>query len=201
MKSHYVALEGIEGAGKSSMAPKVAQGLEQAGRPTIVVREPGGTQAGESIRAILLGEESKLGPWTEALLFAAQRSQLAAEVVGPALSSGTSVVSDRSVYSSLAYQGGARGLGVELIRAVNKAGLADVWPTVVVLLALDPTVGLARQRIADRIGAEGMDFQVKVAAAYEGLAAAEPERFVVVDAEAPEDAVVADVLREVLARW
>lgn len=199
MRTHYVALEGIEGAGKSSLVHRVAAGLEAAGHPSIVVREPGGTQTGERIRSILLESEEFLSPWAEALLFAAQRAQLATQVIGPALLEGTSVVSDRSVYSSLSYQGAGRGLGIEPVKMVNRAGLGEVWPTIVVLLSVDPQVGLARQATADRIGSEGIDFQQRVADAYARLAAEEPERFVVVEASG--SGVADRVVAEVLARW
>ena len=201
MRAHYIALEGIEGAGKSSLAPMVVSLLEAAGRPARWVREPGGTEAGEAIRDILLVRQSSLEAWTEALLFAAQRAQLAAEVIGPALQAGTSVVGDRSVYSSLAYQGAGRGLGVDLVRTVNRAGLGNVWPDIVVLLHVDPGLGLERQAIPDRIGSEGLDFQSRVASAYGRLAAEEPDRFIVVQATGALDRVAATVVEEVLARW
>jgi len=190
----YIALEGIEGAGKSTVARKVVDVLQASGRTALLVREPGGTDAGERIRNILLGVDSTLGAWAEALLFSAARSQLVVEVTGPALHEGTIVVSDRSVYSSLAYQGGGRGLGVEEVRSVNEPGLGGVWPDVVVLLRVDPTTGLDRQDGADRIGAEGADFQASVAATFDTLAAAEPERFIVVDASRPVDDVVEEIL-------
>jgi len=201
VRAHYIALEGIEGAGKSSLAPMVVSLLEAAGRPALWVREPGGTVAGEAIRDILLGRQQGLEAWTEALLFAAQRAQLAAEVIGPALKAGTSVVGDRSVYSSLAYQGAGRGLGVGLVRTVNRAGLGDVWPDIVVLLQVDPGLGLERQAIPDRIGSEGVDFQRRVASAYEELAAEEADRFIVVEATGALERVAATVVEEVLARW
>ena len=167
----------------------------------IEVREPGGTPTGEAIRSVLLGRGGSMADWTEALLFAAARAELAAEIVGPALAAGKAVVSDRCVYSSLAYQGGARGLGIPEVRTVNEAGLQGVWPALVVLLRLDPEQGLAREDYADRISTEGLSLQVKVAAAYDELAAAEPDRFVVIDASAPLDEVVDAAERQVAARW
>jgi len=165
------------------------------------VREPGGTPTGEAIRRILLGLDGVVADWAEALLFVAARSQLAFEVVGPALAAGRAVVSDRSVYSSLAYQGGARGLGIEAVRRVNEAGLGGVWPELVVLLRLDPAAGLAREDGADRISTAGVALQARVEEAYDRLAGAEPERFVVVDASAGLDAVVAEATAAVLRRW
>lgn len=182
MSGKYVALEGIEGTGKSSVARFLVDRLRESGELVTRVREPGGTPAGEAVRSILLSHEFRVDPWTEALLLAAARAQLAAEVLRPARDRGEWVISDRSVYSSLAYQGGARGLGVPEVRAINEAGLEGTWPDLVVLLHVSPEVGLTRQRVADRIGAEGVEFQARVAAAFLDLAAAEPERMVVVDA-------------------
>lgn len=193
-RGRYVALEGIEGAGKSTVAADLAAAIEATGTTVVSVREPGGTAAGERIRDLLLDPEARLIPWAEALLFAAARSELAAEVVGPALAAGAWVVSDRTVYSSLAYQGGARGLGIDAVRAVNEAGLGGVWPDVVVLLEVDAATGLERQAVADRIGAEGPGFQREVAAAFAALAAEDPGRFLVVDASQPVDAVVTAIL-------
>jgi dTMP kinase len=178
----YLAFEGIEGAGKSTVAAGIAEQLRAAGRSVVEVREPGGTAAGERIRDILLHADAELGVWSEALLFAAARAQLAAERVGPALEAGMWVVSDRSVYSSLAYQGGGRGLGIEAVRAINTPGLGDVWPDIVIVLRIDPAAGLSRQEIADRIGAEGVAFQQRVADAFEAIAADERDRIAVVDA-------------------
>lgn len=201
MPPHYIAFEGIEGAGKSTVAERVAARLDDGSRRVVSVREPGGTDTGERIRAVLLDGAGNPGPWAEALLFAAARAQLAEEVVGPALAAGSWVVSDRSVYSSLAYQGGGRRLGIEAVRAVNEPGLRGVWPHLVILLRVEPTAGLERQAVADRIGAEGVEFQQRVAEAFETLAGAEPDRFAVVDATRPFDDVVASALRVVGDRW
>ena len=200
MSARYIALEGIEGTGKSTVALRLAEHLRAGGRQVIVVREPGGTPPGEGIRDLLLHGDD-LEPWTEALLFAAQRAQLAAEVVRPALAAGTWVVSDRTVYSSLAYQGGGRGLGVEQVRAVNAAGLLGTWPEMVVLLEIDPATGLSRQRVADRIGAEGIRFQQRVADTFAALAEAEPDIFRSVTADRPLEEVAASVIAIVEDRW
>lgn len=200
MAGHYIALEGIEGTGKSTVVERLAAHLNSTGRPSIVVREPGGTSVGEGIRELLLHGDH-IEPWTEALLFAAQRSQLVAEVVRPALAEGTWVVSDRTVYSSLAYQGGGRRLGVETVRTVNAAGLLGTWPEIVILLELDPAIGLARQAIADRIGAEGVDFQREVGETFTALAAMEPDVFRIVPADRALDEVVDAVINEVDLKW
>lgn len=193
MTGSYVAFEGIEGAGKSTVSGRIADRLAASGTPVLRVREPGGTRTGEEIRRILLAPEGTLEAWTEALLFAAARAQLAAEVVGPALAGGAWVVSDRSVYSSLAYQGGGRRLGIDAVRAVNRPGLGEVWPDLVVLLRVDAATGMRRQDVEDRIGAEGTAFLAATAAAFDRLAAEDPQRFVVVDAARPLDEVVEDV--------
>ena len=141
MSLPYVAFEGIEGAGKSTVAEHVGERLEADGRTVVRVREPGGTAVGERIRSILLGHDLAPESWTEALLFAASRAQLAAEVVAPALANGAWVLSDRSVYSSLAYQGAGRKLGIDEVRSANEPGLMGVWPSLVILLSVDPSEG------------------------------------------------------------
>lgn len=123
------------------------------------------------------------------------------DIVRPALDRGETVISDRSVYSSLAYQGGGRGLGVEAIRELNRPGLMGTWPELVVLLRIDAHRGLERQEIADRIGGEGVSFQERVAATFDSLAAAEPDRFRVIDAARPVEDVVAEVVGEVDTLW
>lgn len=199
--TRYAAIEGIDGAGKSTVAAGVAAALEVRGLEVVRVREPGGTLAGEAIREILLGSTSELADWTEALLFAAARSQLAASIIAPALAAGSIVVSDRSVYSSLAYQGAGRGLDLDAVRRVNEAGLGEVWPDTVVLLRLDPVRGLAREDEADRISLAGAELHRRVAAAYDDLAAAEPERFVVIDGSMTIDAVIAAAIEALDSRW
>lgn len=201
MTRRYVAFEGVDGAGKTTVAARVAERLAARGFDVLAVREPGGTPTGEAIRGILLNLGGVVGDWAEALLFAAARSQLAAEVVGPALAAGRAVVSDRSVYSSLAYQGGARGLGIEAVRRVNEAGLGGVWPETVVLLRLAADRALAREEEVNRISTAGVAFQAAVGAAYDLLATAEPERFIVLDAGVGLEAVVAAAEAEVLHRW
>lgn len=201
MTGHYIAFEGIEGTGKSTIAARLATHLEQRGIDVLRVREPGGTATGERIRHVLLDPDGSVAPWSEALLFAAARAQLAHELVGPALRQGRWVVSDRSVYSSLAYQGGGRRLGVAEVRAVNAPGLKDVWPEMVILLRLDAETGLARQEDPDRIGAEGVDFQSDVGRTFDELAVQDPERFVVVDAAGSVETVWKSVLANVEGRW
>jgi len=190
----YLAVEGIDGSGKSTVTRALVETLQARGVPVVAVREPGGTPAGEAIRSIVLGRGFQLDDWTEALLFAAARAQLAADVVAPALDRGDLVVSDRCYFSSLAYQGAGRGLGVDVVRAVNEAGLRGVVPDLIVLLRIEAERGLARENERDRISVAGVELQERVAAAYDDLAAAEPERFVVIDAARPVSEIVAEIL-------
>ena len=197
MSGKYIAFEGIEGAGKSTVVGALADVLESAGREVVTTREPGGTEVGESIRSILLDPALTVAPWAEAMLFAASRAQLAREVIRPALERGAWVLSDRTVYSSLAYQGGGRGLGVDLVRTVTEAGLDGVWPDEVVLLDLEASTGLDRQRDPDRIGAETHEFHTTVRTVFADLAASEPDRFVIVDATRP----VMELVQTLADRW
>ena len=201
MRAPYIAFEGIEGTGKSTIAARLAAHLEGQGLDVLFVREPGSSPTGERIRRVLLDPDGTVSPWSEALLFAAARAQLAHEVVGPALAAGRWVISDRSVYSSLAYQGGGRSLGIDRVRSVNEPGLGGVWPQMVVLLKLDAETGLLRQEDPDRIGGEGAAFQSRVSDAFDDLAAAEPDRFVTVDASNSIEQVWAEVLSHVEGRW
>ena len=191
----YIAFEGIEGAGKSTVADSVARHLEALGHDVVRVREPGGTDVGEHIREVLLAGDHQPLAMTEAVLFAAARAQLVAEKVVPALQDGSWVLSDRSAYSSLAYQSGGRGLDLADVRALNDIAIGRVWPDTVVLLRTDPGTGLSRQSIGDRIGDESLEFHGAVADAFATIAAAEPERFVVVDASLPLEDVVAQTIR------
>lgn len=192
--ARYIAFEGIEGAGKSTVADRVAIHLEDAGNRVLRVREPGGTVVGELIRGVLLDGDHVPVPRAEAALFAAARAQLIAEKVTPALQRGTWVLSDRSAYSSLAYQAGGRGLDLQDVRRLNDIALGGVWPDTVVLLRTNPEVGLNRQEIGDRIGDEAHEFHLAVAKAFDALAAAEPARFVVIDASRPLERVVTATL-------
>ena len=189
--ARYIAFEGIEGSGKSTVSKRVAEHIRASGADVVTVREPGGTSVGERIRRILLEDEDGPAPLSEAALFAASRAQLIHEVVKPAIASGAWVVSDRSAYSSLAYQAIGRDLGLDRIRQLNDIAIEGLWPDRVVLLRLEATDGLARQAVDDRIGGEGETFHRRVADAFDQLAAAEPDRFVIVDATMTIDDVVA----------
>ena len=182
-----ITLEGIDGAGKTSLA----RGLGEALGAT-VLREPGGVAAAERIRDLVKGAAHD--PRAEALLFAAARAQLVAERLRPALDAGETVVLDRFVDSSLAYQGGGRGLGVEAVRAINAFACAGVVPDRTVLLRLDPAVSLERVG-GGRDHFEDTAFLTRVAGTYDALAAAEPQRWVVLDATQPREAVLRAALQ------
>jgi len=197
-----ITVEGIDGAGKSKLVAGLVSGLGAAGHDAVGLREPGGVELAERLRALVADPALTVGARAEALLFAAARAQLVQERVRPLLGAGTLVVLDRFVDSSLAYQGAARGLGVEAVRALNDFATGGLVPWRTLLLRLDPE--RARARLAgrggdaDRLEGEADSFFVAVAAAYDGLAAAEPERFVMLDASAPPEEVLRAGLEAVL---
>lgn len=192
MTGRYVAVEGVEGAGKSTVVAALAERLRAQGQAVVVVREPGGTPVGEEIRRLLL-HASAMEDWTEAALFAAARAELVRKVVRPALDDGAVVISDRSYYSSLAYQGGGRRLGLDHVRAVNETVLGGAVPDLVVLLRVDPAVGYAREIGRDRIGEAGIGFMRAVADAYERLVESDA-KVVAVDGERSTTEIVAEII-------
>lgn len=194
--SKYIGLEGGDGSGKSTVAEALRARLESAGHSVLVVREPGGTPLGEVVRGLLLDSE-KLDDWAEVFLFAAQRAELAHQVVGPARETGVWVVSDRTYYSSIAYQGRARGLGVDLVRSINETGLDGITPDHVFVLDVDPGTALARQSRPDRIGGEGVEFQAAVRDGYLDLGDTDP-RVSILDGSLSVDVLV-DQIMEIVA--
>ncbi len=189
--SLYLALEGVDGSGKSTVASGLLRRFEAVGRDVMIVREPGGTDLGESIRELLLDSDD-MGDWAEVFLFAAQRAELVRSVVGPALNAGHVVISDRTYYSSIAYQGNARGLGMERVRDINEAGLEGILPDHVFVLSVDPQTAHDREDGRDRIGREGVTFQELVAEGYRKLAHSD-SRVSLVDGERSVSEVVADI--------
>jgi dTMP kinase len=178
--SRYIALEGGDGSGKTTLSAALSKHLREMGDEAVEVREPGGTELGETVRELLL-DSDHVFPWAEAFLFAAQRAQLAREVITPALQRGAWVISDRTYYSSIAYQGGARGLGRDRVREINEMGLEGVVPGSVFVIEVDPATALGRQHREDRIGGEGAEFQARVREAYRAIAAEDPERVYLLD--------------------
>jgi dTMP kinase len=196
----FVSFEGIDGSGKSTQAALLAQALRAEGREVVHTREPGGTPAGEAIRAILLGSED-LAPWAEAALFAAARAQLVQEIIAPALARGAHVVCDRFLDSSLAYQGIARDLGLDAVLELNRLATGGTVPDRTILLLLDPAEALRRRPgEPDRIEREGLSFLSRVDSAYRELAERFFERILVVDATRPPGEIAGAVLDDVRAR-
>jgi dTMP kinase len=191
-----ITVEGLDGAGKTTLVAGLSAALEERGERVVVLREPGGVEVSERIRDLLKDPALNIDPRAEALLYAAARAQLVAQELRPLLESGTTVVLDRFVDSSLAYQGAGRGLGVEEIRTLNAFGTAGLTPDRTLLLRVDPATGLGRiaGRAADRLEREDAAFFAAVAAAYDALAAAEPARFAIIDAAQSPESVLADAL-------
>ena len=190
----FVTFEGVDGSGKSTQARLLADRLRSEGREVVLTREPGGTAVGEQIRELLLHGEG-MAPWAEAALFAAARAQLVEEVIKPALARGADVVSDRYLDSSLAYQGVARGLGVERVLELNLLATSGLLPDRTFLLALPPEEAEARRGDRpDRIEGEGSAFAEEVDRAYREIARVFEKRVAVVDAaRKPED--IAETVR------
>jgi dTMP kinase len=184
----FVTFEGVDGSGKTTQARLLADQLRSEGREVVLLREPGGTALGERVRGLLL-DGSGMAPWAEAALFAAARAQLVDEVIRPALARGADIVSDRYLDSSLAYQGLARGLGVERVLELNLLATGGLLPdrTFLIVLPLDEAAA-RRHGEPDRIEREGRPFLEEVDRAYRELARIFAERVVVVDgAGKPED--------------
>jgi len=194
MRGLFVTFEGIDRSGKTTQAGLLVDAL---GDEALGVREPGGTPAGEKVRELLKDTAVSLSPEAEALLFAAARSELVAEVILPALDEGKVVISDRFLDSSLAYQGGARGLGIEDVERVNHFAIRGLKPDVTFLLEVSPEEAAARAGEQDRFEGEGSELQQAVEATYERLVAADPDRWVRIDATRSPDEVHADVLAAV----
>jgi dTMP kinase len=202
----FVTLEGIDRSGKTTQAALLHEAL---GPDALLLREPGGTEVGERVRELLKSPVLELDPRAELLLFCAARAELCASVIRPAREQGRSVICDRFVDSTAAYQGAARGLGVELVEGVSEIAIAGCRPDLTLLLRIDPADAEARgqQRLAagaddgsDRFEGEGVEFQRAVAAAYDELAARHPDRIAVIDAEGSVEEVRERVMEAVRER-
>jgi dTMP kinase len=189
----FVTFEGLDGSGKSTQADLLRARLEAEGRDVVATREPGGTELGEKVRDLVLGG-TQISPWAEAALFAAARAELVSEVIGPALERGADVVCDRYLDSSLAYQGIARGLGVDRVLALNIDAIRGILPDLTFLLLIDPEEAARRAGSAsDRIEREGEQFLRAVDMAYRELGLIFGARIVTLDGSKPTEEIAKEV--------
>jgi dTMP kinase len=199
-RGRLITIEGIDGAGKTTLARALAEAIAERGIAIELLREPGGVELSERIRALVKDPALAVSPRAEALLYAAARAQLVDERVEPLLAAGTHVLLDRYVDSSLAYQGAARGLGVEHVREINRFATGALAPDRTLLLRISPAAGRARQdgrgELPDRLEREQESFFAEIARAYDELAAAEPERIRVLDASTTPSRVLFDALEQ-----
>ena len=197
-RGRFITLEGGEGVGKSTQVKALAEALRQRGIDVVITREPGGSEGAERIRELLLsGSEDRWGPKAEALLFAAARADHVAKTIRPAVERGQWVLSDRFIDSSLAYQGGAGGLGIEAVRAINAFGIGDNFPDRTLILTHEEGADRARARDlegSDRIGGRPDEYHRKVEAAFHIIAAEEPERVRLIDASGSPEGVTRRLL-------
>jgi len=201
----FITLEGPEGAGKTTQLRALAGFLRECGYDVITTREPGGTPIGDQIRGVLHDTANvAMSPTAEVLLYAASRAQLVAEVIRPALAAGRVVLCDRYADSTMAYQGYGRGLDRDTLDALTAIATGGLRPALTLLLDMDVARGLARRRDEgeemNRLDLETIEFHSRVRAGYLALAAAEPQRWVLINADSPPDIVQADVRRVVLGR-
>ena len=199
-RGRLITIEGLDGAGKTTLAASLGDELSARGHQVALLREPGGVGVSERVRKLVKDPELRIGPRAEALLYAAARAQLVEEAIEPLLAYGTWVLLDRFVDSSLAYQGGGRALGVEHVRAINLFGTGGLQPDRTLLLVLDPELGRSRSRAraepVDRLESERDDFFARISATYLELAAEDPARIRTIDASVPPDQVRDAALNE-----
>ena len=199
-RGRLITIEGIDGAGKTTLAGALAPAIGARGIDVVLLREPGGVRVGELIRELVKDPELAIDPRAEALLYAASRAQLVAQRIEPALAAGRWVLLDRFVDSSLAYQGAGRGLGVEAVRAINEFATGGLTADRTLLLAIEAAAGRRRRgdrgEDADRLERETDEFFTRIAAGYASLAAAQPRRIRTLDAPLAPDALLEAALAE-----
>jgi dTMP kinase len=200
----FVSFEGGEGSGKSTQIERLAARLREQGLDPLRTREPGGTPLGERVREVLLDRTLEPAPVTEALLMEAARAEIVARVIGPALDAGKIVLCDRFIHSTLAYQGGGRGLDPALLESLNRVATGGLTPDLVLLFDVDPAVGLSRRERAggapNRLDRESLEFHQRVRNRYLELARREPERFLVLDASRSPDELERHIWEAVFPR-
>lgn len=194
----FITLEGPDGSGKTTQIGNIAEYFRSKGREVVLTREPGGTEIGEKLRAILLDPQNAgMSAETEMMIYAAARAQHTAELIGPAIERGAVVICDRFVDSSVAYQAFGRGLG-DMVKDVNKYAVADCVPDITFFLDIDPAVGRARIAAGrgeeDRMEQEALDFHYRVYDGYKSISAYEPERVIRIDADRDEDVVRDEII-------
>jgi dTMP kinase len=193
-----ITIEGLDGAGKTTLAASLQPALAERGLDVRLMREPGGVEASERIRELVKDPDLVVGARAEALLYAAARAQLVEQALEPLLASGAWILLDRFVDSSLAYQGAGRELGIEAIRAINQFATGGLTPDRTLLLAIEPSEGKARSRARtgplDRLEREHDEFFARIADAYTALAEADPARIRLIDGSASPDEVLAAAL-------
>jgi dTMP kinase len=195
-RGHLITIEGIDGSGKTTLAAALAAALRDRGQEVLAVREPGGVELAERIRA-LVNPKSEVSPRAEALLYAAARAQLVGELIEPALASGRLVLLDRFTDSSLAYQGAGRELGTEEIARLNTFATGGLVPARTLLLLLEPAESRRRRAgVPDRIELEDDAFFARIDSAYRAIAAADPVRVRMLDATGTPQKLLADAFRE-----
>jgi dTMP kinase len=199
MSGFFIAFEGGDGAGKSTQVKLLAAAL-QGKREVVVTREPGGSDVAEHIREVLLNPNHRIDGMTEALLFAAARADHVSKVIRPALEQNRVVICDRFVDSSIAYQGVARKLGIEMVRELNQIATNNLMPDLTIVLDVPTDAGLARAQEPNRMENEGADFHEIVKDAFIELAKQEPARYLVVAANQSREAIAEIILQEVSER-
>ena len=199
--SLFITFEGGEGCGKSTQSRLLLEELHQQNIPVVLTREPGGTALGNEIRRVLKREQGiPISPQAELFLFAASRAQLVAELIRPAVRAGKVVICDRFAHSTLVYQGYGRGLDLTTVEMVNNMAAENLKPDLAILLNISPEQGLTRKRsLRDRFELEDLSFHRRVREGYLKMAAAEPDRWLVIDAMLPKGEI-AEIIRDKVSK-